>query len=310
MSGFFAFAAPNARAPPILDSPGAIASMLDMSRRHRSLRLYLLAGVAIFAATDGATAKERHLEQLRVALVARAARCVSCHVSDDKAAWDGAGLNQYGQRLHAVSPGDTLADRIAELDHGPKSSDSGDAAATRKNDQDIDGDGIPNWIEILAGASPADPKSVPAPKRVERVRRVISCSICHTQTHLPGKQGLEANPHNEFGELLSVTTGEKNKSSEDAQSNRRRAAERLPILKRIELTRKKKPRGGKSTYWEKLRLMRSPADSEDNPSKENLASFRKRAARQRSKKKRDLTRGMIDAAHDNDGFLQDGKLLE
>ncbi|MCA9255520.1 MAG: hypothetical protein KDA33_07770, partial [Phycisphaerales bacterium] len=295
---------------PTLVSPEAIASMLDMSRRHRSLRLCLLAMGALFVATDGAVAKERHLEQLRVALVARAARCASCHISNDRDAWEGAGLNHYGQRLHDISPGDTLADRIAELDHGPKSSDSGDAAATRKNDQDIDGDGIPNWIEILAGASPADPKSVPAQKRVERVRRVISCAICHTETHLPGKQGLEANPHNEFGELLSVTTGEKNKANEDAQSNRRRTAERLPILKRVEISRKKKPRGGKATYWEKLRLMRSPADAEDNPSKENLASFRKRAARQRSKKKRDPTRGMVDAAHDNDGFLQDGKLLE
>ncbi|MCB9857879.1 MAG: hypothetical protein H6818_19525 [Phycisphaerales bacterium] len=281
-----------------------------MSRRIRSLALRA-ASIAVFVCTvNVAIAKERHLEQLRVALISRTARCATCHTSNDKKDWEGAGLNIYGKRLSEVSPGDALADRIALLEHGPGSTDAGAEAARKKQDQDIDGDGVPNWVEILARANPADPKNKPAPERIERVERVVTCNICHTQTHLPGKQGLEANPHNAFGLLLSETTRDKKDAASGSGPDRHRAAERVPILKRIELTRKKKPKGGKATYWEKLRLMRLPADDDDNPSKESLMSFRKRAAQQRSKKKRDPTRGMVAPAHNNDGFLQDCTALD
>lgn len=279
--------------------------MLGMSRQFKNLALRTTLAVVLVTTANGVFGKERHLEQVRVVLIARAARCASCHVSNDKSEWEGQGLNIYGKRLGEISPGDALADRIAMLEHGPTSSDGGAEAARKKQDQDIDGDGVPNWVEILARANPADPKNKPAQARIERVERVVTCNICHTQTNLPGKQGLEANPHNTFGELLSETTREKPGATPGTERDKQRSAERIPILKRIELTRKRKPKGGKATYWEKLRLMRLPADEDDNPSKESLMSFRKRAARQRSKTKRDSTRGMVDPAHDNDGFLKD-----
>lgn len=258
---------------------------------------------------DRAIGKERHFEQVRVLLMSRAARCATCHVSAAKTEWVGAGLNIYGQRLKAIAPGDDLADRMARLEHGPSSGDSGDERSRREKDQDIDGDGVPNWVEILARANPADAENKPTQERIERVKQVVACTICHSQTNLPGEQGIDANPHNAYGALLAETTDNK-KDKPATQADRRRSAERVPILKRIELARKKKPKGSKATFWEKLRMMRRPADASDEPSPDGLKSFRKRAAQQRSKRKRDPTRGMDDPAHEHVGFLQDGKNLE
>lgn len=242
--------------------------------------------------------------------MSRAARCATCHVSNDAAAWNGPGLNLYGQRLGELAPDDALADRMAAMERGPSASDSGDERKRKQQDQDIDGDGVPNWIEVLALANPGDAKDVPKQNRIERVRRVVSCNICHDQTNLPGKQGLDANPHNAFGELLSETTTEKKAKPDTSVEDRRRMAERIPILTRIASIKRKKPKGSKATYWEKLRLMRLPADKEDNPSPEGLKKFRKRAASQRSARKRDPTRGMVDPAHNNEGFLQDAEKLD
>lgn len=267
-------------------------------------------GVALLGVSRDAFAKKRHFEQVRVVLISRAAHCATCHMSNDKSDWDGAGLNIYGKRLHEISPGDPLADRILMLEHGPTSRDTGAERERRERDRDIDGDGVPNWVEILARSNPADAAVKPSEKRIERVRRVVSCKICHIDTNLPGKRGLAANPHNAFGKMLSETTGSKGGNGNATAAERHRAAERIPILKRIELTMRKRPKGSRATYWEKLRLMRLPADEADQPSPRALKSFRKWAAAQRSKKKRDPARGMIDPAHDNEGFLQDCKRLE
>lgn len=293
-----------------LDSAGAVASMLGMSRQIRNLALIGIVGGVWFCTSRAAFAKERHLEQLRVVLISRAARCATCHVSDHKKDWENAGLNLYGQRLHEISPGDSLGDRILMIEHGPTSSDNEEDRAKREKDQDIDGDGVPNWVEILAKSNPGDAKIKPPKGRVDRVKRVINCTICHTDTNLPGKQGLEANPHNAYGDLLSQTTDPKDVNANTPKAERQRKAESIPILKRIDMTKRRKPKGSKATYWEKLRLMRLPADDEDNPSAKSLKTFRKWAAEQRSKKKRDPTRGTADPAHEDEGFMQDAKHLD
>ncbi len=273
------------------------------------LLLYAAAVLAVLAGPATASAKPRHLEQVRTALVVRAMRCASCHVSNDAADWTDGGLNPYGARLREIAEGDSLAERIARLDRGP-APDDGDADRTRREkDRDIDGDGVPNWVEIIAGASPADPASVPSAKRIERVERVVGCTICHSETRIPGKQGLDANPHNAFGKVLARTL-----DTPDAKhlpnAELRSQAERLPILKRIALSRKTRPPHSKVTYWEKLRLMRAPADPDDNPDPAHVKRLRKRGAAQRSMRKRDPTRGLDVDAHPMDGFLEDIQPLD
>lgn len=269
---------------------------------HR--RFWLVAVLALLPAE--AWAKERHFEQLRVVLISRSARCVTCHTSAD-----GAGLNAYGQRLHALPADDALADRIAALEADPPAGASEAERAEKARDRDIDGDGVPNWVEILAGADPASAEHRPKPKRAERITRVVSCKLCHTANHLPGKDGVAANPHNAFGELLATTFDlprRRRRPKTDAAV--RAAAERTPILRRLVKIRKKRPRKSRATYWQKIRLLRAPADPDDNPTSKALKRFKKKAAHQRSKRKRDPTRGLDCPAHRADGFLRDADGLD
>lgn len=249
--------------------------------------------------------KERHFEQLRVVLISRAARCNSCHTSAD-----GQDLNAYGQRLHALSQDDSLADRIASLEAGPRVGDSEAKRVQKQKDQDVDQDGVPNWVEILARTNPADSEDRPKAKKVRRIERIVGCNICHEATNLPGEDGLAANPHNEFGDLLAKTYDLPRQSKPKTEEALRLAAERTPILKRLVKTKKKRPRKSKATYWQKIRLLHNPNDPEDNPKTKTLKRFKKQAAAQRSKRKRDPTRGLACEAHPSSGFLLDAEALD
>lgn len=268
--------------------------------------VYMIVLPVLMAAPGAADGKERHFEQLRVLLISKAARCNSCHVGEA-----GQGLNAYGERLHALSQDDSLADRIAMVEADPRVGATESERLQKQKDQDVDQDGVPNWVEILAGNDPADAEDRPKSKKVRRIERVVSCTSCHEATNLPGKDGLAANPHNALGALLSKTyelppRRAKPKTSEAVQT----AAERTPILTRIAKIKKKKPRKSKATYWQKLRLLHSPADPEDNPKPKTLKRFKKKAAVQRSKRKRDPTLGLACDAHPADGFLTDAEGLD
>ncbi len=248
--------------------------------------------------------KERHLEKVRALLIAKAARCTSCHA--DAA---GAALNAYGQRLAERTPSKPLADRIATLesDRGPDPSGTSDAA--EDDAEDVDNDGVANWIEILASANPADPTDTPDAATARRIEAVVSCKICHRQVNLPGG-GLKSNPHNVHGALLARTLlrvrGRRAPRGKDAI---REAAEAISIVTRLALIRTKKPRGSRATYWEKLRLLHAPADASDKPDPKALAAFRKVVMRQKRKSTRDATLGLDTEAHPLDGFLAPGKDL-
>lgn len=272
-------------------------------------RLAVATALLLTIAAKTADAKPRHLEQVRTTLVVRAIRCNSCHVSNDAEKWDGAGLNPYGERIQKVAPDEKLGERIALLDHGPHRDSVDEDKEQKEKDLDVDGDGVRNWIEIIAGSNPGDAKSKPAKDRIERVERVVGCNICHAETGIFGKRGLDANPHNDFGKLLAMTVDPKD-AEHVSDDELRRGAEALPILQRITFAKKKKAKGGNATYWEKLRLMREPANEDDNPSDKSLKSFRKRTARQRYKSKRDPTRGIDVEEHPLGGFLDDAKKLD
>ncbi|MFQ5424017.1 MAG: hypothetical protein ACE5F9_08555 [Phycisphaerae bacterium] len=265
--------------------------------RRRSAFIIL---VVLLASTAYGEAKELHFARVRVLLMSKAARCTSCH-ADSK----GASLNAYGERLTALSHDDPLADRMAALEAEPSVKADADARRQAREDRDVDRDGVANWIEILANSNPADAKDTPNAETARRIERVISCKLCHRATNLPG-EGLEANPHNELGAFLAKTFVRRRgrRAPKDAEQVRS-AAERTPILTRLSMIRKKRPKRSRATYWEKIRLLHAPADSHDTPSRAALRAFRKDAARQRRRKTRDAGRGLTSKAHGPDGFLLD-----
>ncbi len=259
----------------------------------------------VFAFPSRARAKEKHFEQVRAFLISKTARCTSCHIEAQSGK-----LNAYGERIAGLPHDDPLADRIAALESEPSGmADEQERRRAEKN-RDVDGDGVLNWIEILAETNPADKDDKPAVDRVKHIEAVISCKLCHRATNLPG-EGLAANPHNEFGELLSTTyvkrSGRKNPRGPDAE---RAAAERTQILTRLSLVRKNRPKKSKATYWQKIRLLHGPADPDDNPSREELRSFKKQIKRQKGRSKRDPNLGLSADAHKPDGFFLDAAKLD
>ncbi len=252
-----------------------------------------------------AQAKERHFEQLRVLLITKTARCTSCHV-DAK----GEGLNAYGSRLAGESKDLPFAERIARVESNKSDGPIQATPSETRRDGDVDGDGVPNWVEILAHANPGDVKDRPDPATVGRITKVISCKICHTANNLPG-EGLAANPHNELGRLLAATVDRKKPGRAPAgQAERRAAAERTPILRRLSIIKNKGPGIGGASYWQRLRLLHAPVDPADRVTPGELKAFKLQLSRQRRAKTRDPELGFDCAAHHPDGFLLDAEGLE
>lgn len=259
-----------------------------------------------------AAAKERHLEQLRVLLMVRAAKCVTCHESPD-----GKKLNLYGQRLAILPIALTWSDRIAALESDKPRDRSKDRVlppgmvdeSATNSDQDVDGDGVPNWVEILAGTNPGKKNDFPGKKETSHITEVVSCKICHTATGLPG-DGLKANPHNELGMLLARTIPKRHASKPNSDAAIHLAAERTSILKRFELIKAKRPKRSRATFWEKIRLIHAPADADDNPKQDELQLFRKTCRAQKRRKTRDVSLGFENSRHKLDGFLLDAKSLD
>lgn len=266
----------------------------------------LLSVWLVLGASGMAQAKPKHFEHVRTALIARAARCNTCHT--DPA---GTALNAYGEQLMGLGEGLELGERINRLAKIPVPQQPSDQAPVFSEKVDADRDGVLDWVEILAGASPGDEKDKPDRERVERITAVVSCRICHQQVGIPGKRGLEGNPHNELGALLLKTfvvpRGEPRPRNKD---DRMTAALRTPILARLKKVKRKKPKGSQASYWEQLRTLHVPTDPEDVPELAELEAFRARAKAQRKKSTRDPEMGVVCEAHPLAGLLLDAKGLD
>jgi len=262
--------------------------------------------------SESAQAKPEHFQQVRAVLMSRVARCTTCHTSDD-----GSELNAYGQAI-AQQPGDGIGMKLMRFEEKARqqrsdaagNDESGDAA--RKTAlADIDGDGVPNWIEVLGNANPADANDRPALEWQQRIEGAVGCNICHSAVGIPGQRGLAANPHHAYGKLLSHTfVTEKGRPRPKGREAQLEAAGRTPILQRMNKARGRKPRGSAATYWQKLRLMHDLNKADDEPTKEDVQEFKQRARRQRSAKQRDPHLGWNCDAHPIDAFLKDARRLE
>lgn len=271
--------------------------------------MQLTAGLLVLALAS-AHGKERHYEQVRTLLIVRAARCTDCHLTKS-----GAELNAYGARIAERPEGMAWADRILQLEADPPQDST---ATTGKDDSrpahktpnaDVDGDGVANWIEILAKTNPGTKKDTPDRTRVEEIEAAISCKMCHKATNLPGI-GLDANPHNELGEILSKTLDPKGPRKPDSGEAVRAAAEAIPILKRLSMIKAKRPPKSPATYWQRIRMLRSTCDPGDAPPLEMVKKFRKGIAAQKRAKGKDASVGFDHPRHRVDGFLREAKGLD
>jgi len=260
------------------------------------------AGFGLFATP--AWAKEKHLEQVRVLLMAEAAKCTTCHT-----AVSGKELNLYGKQLADLGRSESMADRMLKLEADPPVEAKGEAKKKALAAHDADGDGVPNWVEILAGTNPGDPNQAPVKQTVDKLEKVVSCTMCHVSVNGPG-EGLAANPHNELGKTLATTVvpkkGEKRPVGTEAI---REAAERVPILQRLVKIKNRKPRKGNATYWERLLLRVPPADESVQPDAKELAELKRRQAKEKHKSVKQEDKGLAHKAHPLDGFLLDAKSL-
>lgn len=264
----------------------------------------LAIGITIAASAATASAKERHYEQVRVLLISRMASCTSCHATAA-----GKGLNAYGERIAAQPKSMTLADRIARIERDAKGGRKGSGEESAASDRDVDGDGVPNWVEILARKSPANAKEKPDDETAERIQSIVSCNICHKEG-APG-EGRGRKPHNEFGELLAKTAGgAKGAAKPKDDREARKSAERRPILARLSLIRTKKPKGSAATFWQKLRLLHAPADVKDKVTAKEVKEFKKETAARKRERKKSPKQGLDCTAHPLDGFPLDGEGLE
>ena len=244
-----------------------------------------------------APGKEEHYAKVRVLLMTEKTRCTSCHASATSK-----DLNRYGQALNELGAKEPLAERMAMLERGPRDADKPAQQARAKALQDIDGDGVANWVEIMAGTNPADARDKPDPVLRERIEKVVSCSICHAGTNLPGATPLESNPHNELGKLLARAADPKDRARTGGDPKAlREAAERVPILKRFRLIAMKPTGSGRPSAWDKLVLFYAPADASATPTREEMKELREHRAQQKNPKTRDPNLGM--GPHKPDGFL-------
>jgi hypothetical protein len=261
-------------------------------------------GLAGFVAP--AEAKPKYLDEVRATLVSKAARCTTCHTADD-----GAALNAYGDVLGTMGKERPLGDRVLENAAMRPAGQAEDGTPTWPREADVDEDGALNWVEVLAGTGPSDKSAAPDAATTQRISMtVVRCNICHEQVGIPGKRGLEANPHNELGKLLLKTfKSEKGQPRPTGAKEISEAAMKTPILARLTLAKTRKPKGSEASYWEKLRLGHLPADTQDNPTSEEVEQFKAFAKQQKKKDTRDATVGLDCDAHRAAGFLADAEDL-
>ncbi len=261
-------------------------------------------GLAVFVAP--AEAKPKYLDEVRATLVSKAARCTTCHSADD-----GTALNSYGDLLGTMGKERPLGDRVLENAALRPAGQAEDGTPTWPKEADVDEDGVLNWVEVLAGTDPSDRAAAPEPAAAQHISQtVVRCNICHEQVGIPGKRGLEANPHNDLGKLLHKTfKPDKGQPRPTAANDIAEAASRTPILARLALAKSRKPRGSEASYWEKLRLGHLPADAQDNPTSEQVEQFKAFAKQQKKKDTRDATVGLDCDAHRAAGFLADAEDL-
>src|SRR5437763_13460374 len=142
----------------------------------RSFRLVLAACVLPLAA-GAVHAKPAHKQALAgylgPFLPAKLNACTLCHLPDDAKGDEEKLHNPFGARLKAVRAELLRAGRKADIPA------RFDAIA----DEDSDGDGVPNLLEILAGHNPGDPSDKPTDVELATAKQTLAAFRKHQSAY-------------------------------------------------------------------------------------------------------------------------------
>lgn len=212
-------------------------------------------------------AEPAHFDKLKNALMVLHVRCDSCHSAAGQTT-----LNQYGKAIGELGEAVPMAERISQLERQPDEMTASQAdLAQARNRLDIDGDKVPNWIEVLSASNPADRESVPEPALMQRIINHVDCGLCHEATDVPVSQPDQSRaPHNDFGKQLA------NFKKKSARARGSRASETIAIMERLEGIGKRDLDRDGVRNWEEVLLFFDPADREDSPTKAQIRSLRRR----------------------------------
>jgi hypothetical protein len=141
-------------------------------RRFKRIAIFLLFTAATMVVVPPAESRPAHkrafADYFGSFLAARLNDCRTCHVTDegkaDALSADDKPHNPFGARLKAVK---------RELNKAGKSSSIA-ARLEAIADEDSDGDGVPNLLEILTGHNPGDPNDKPSDAEITAGRKILA----------------------------------------------------------------------------------------------------------------------------------------
>ena len=223
----------------------------------------VLATGAALLVTQPVTGKPIHFEDLKFTLLEENIRCTDCHGAAGQA-----DLTPYGKKIAELGPERSIQERLREMEATPSLQATEDQLEREAPRIDVDGDGIPNWVEILAGTNPSEPGGLT--DHQERIQRVVACTLCHLSVTAFGSTPEERAPHNEFGAALAKLA--RQKSTDENQ----------PILPRLERHRAKDTDRDKARDWDEITIFHHPAGADDTPAAEAIKAY-KEMQRQRRK---------------------------
>ncbi|HEY3244605.1 MAG TPA: hypothetical protein VGM03_14790, partial [Phycisphaerae bacterium] len=224
---------------------------------------------------------EAHFEAVKFKLLGEHIRCTHCHASRDDTT-----LTLYGQKIAELGKDLSVPERVRRHEREiPANANAAERAAAQAR-LDVDGDGVPNWIEILSGRDPSVKEPGPegaaaegAAPPVERVTSLMKCTLCHIRVDAVAGPGKSRAPHNAFGKSLTEfdAKGHRLHGAAAKQAD----AEDVEILKRLDLIANEDADADQFPNWTEIRTFHHPADAADKPTPAEIKALRQNEAQRR-----------------------------
>ncbi len=244
-----------------------------MSRTTGIGLIALIVLIAPWMVSQSVFAKPIHFESLKFELITQNIRCTDCHT-------DSAGptLTTYGQHIADEGDDESIQARVRAFEGSPSLTASDEQKQQSSDRIDIDGDGIANWIEILASTSPSAGND--RNDTHSRIERVITCKLCHESVAAFPQPGRERAPHNAFGESLknhdSGKSDRQNRGSGKARRRRKKSSDTGDdILIRLKKSRRTDADKDRVKDWDEITTFHHPADKTDTPPRDLVKQLKK-----------------------------------
>jgi hypothetical protein len=224
---------------------------------------------------------EAHFEAVKFKLLGEHIRCTHCHASRDDTT-----LTLYGQKIAEMGKAWSVPERVRRHEKEIPANANETEHAAGQSRLDVDGDGVPNWIEILSDHDPSVKETVAegaaadsgAPP-VERVTALMKCTLCHIRVDAVAGPGKSRAPHNAFGKSLTEfdAKGHRLHGAAAKQAD----AEDVEVLKRLDLIANEDADGDQAPNWTEIRTFHHPADATDKPTPAEIKALRQSEAERR-----------------------------